>query len=293
MTDLNSKENDIVRRASTDRDQVGSTTILDRFKNGAETRDRASRGAVTRRPGVYAIAPICIALVIPMLWFGALTVPVSGGRERVLDSDLTTSFVSDAPLRSQGVGLPVMPLRTPLPIASLTASPSPTATESATPTATSTATATTTATASPTDPKSYLPLIFRNYWTCSDQYERNDRPADAPLLVLDPLPLVVSANFCGFDPDDYYRMELAESTALKLTLSEIAGDTDLDLYVYSQDLTLVDFSNAGGLGEPEELTHTFASGTYYIRVYPFALPSDMATTGAVRTYKLGISVDES
>ena len=118
----------------------------------------------------------------------------------------------------------------------------------------------------------YLPLVLRNRHACSDQYEPNDTTGDASPIEIGES---IRANFCASDPDDYYTLSVrVASVAIIIELTDIQDDTDLDLYLYDEELIMIAFSNQGSHGVDERITHSLGVGTYYIRVYPFDVPPD-------------------
>lgn len=140
----------------------------------------------------------------------------------------------------------------------------------------------------PPVPKVWFPSIFRNRLACSDPYEPNNSSSTAPLIGAGgAISVTLSANFCAGDPDDIYRIDaqVATSSTLVVALGNAPADTDLDLYLYDGQLSLVAWSNAGGNGEDERIEYgQMRTGPYFIRVYPFATPPN----GDTRWYRLQV-----
>ena len=173
---------------------------------------------------------------------------------------------------------------TPTPTATLTtaltATITPSATFSTTPTPTATFTATPTAT-----PKfrTYLPII-QQYLVCKDdRYEPNNSPSDASEISFD---VAIRAWFCVEDPDDYYWFTVDSAEPLvEIELYDVHSQSDLDLYLYNKDLELVGFSNEGLVGDPETISTGLQSGEYYVRVYPFDVPTGVRSTYSLKVTK--------
>ncbi len=137
-------------------------------------------------------------------------------------------------------------------------------------------------------PKVWFPNVFRNRLACSDPYEPNNSSSTAPLIGAgSAISVTLRANFCAGDPDDIYRIDaqVATSSTLVAALSDVPADTDLDLYLYDAQLTLVAWSNSGGNGANERIEYDqMHTGRYFIRVYPFRTPSN----GDTRWYTLRV-----
>lgn len=71
----------------------------------------------------------------------------------------------------------------------------------------------------------------------------------------------------GRDVDDYYKFTLADRSSLGVSLSDLTGDADLELY--DSNGTLLGQSKNSGTQPDALLGFDFAPGTYYARVTPY------------------------
>ncbi|NJN30260.1 MAG: S8 family serine peptidase [Synechococcales cyanobacterium RM1_1_8] len=86
-------------------------------------------------------------------------------------------------------------------------------------------------------------------------------------------------DFVGsVDTNDYYRFSLGTTSNFSLALNGLGADADVQLL--NSAGVLVQSSLASGTN-PESITRTLASGTYYVRVYPF--------NGSNTNYSLSLS----
>ncbi|MFC2037281.1 PPC domain-containing protein [Chloroflexota bacterium] len=111
-----------------------------------------------------------------------------------------------------------------------------------------------------------LPLVLGRHFV--DPYEPNDPVALAFGPMVSDRPYV--AYIPEGDAEDYYYIEVTSPNPVSVQLN-VPDALDLDLYVYDAGFDLVDWSNLSGHGVDEAVDFTpTASGTIYIRVYPFA-----------------------
>lgn len=84
------------------------------------------------------------------------------------------------------------------------------------------------------------------------------------------LPIAFNNNYSDWvgpeDPNDYYQLLLNSSTEIRVQLTGLSADADLELIDGSGNI--ISFSENGGT-EDENISELLESGTYYIRVKPF------------------------
>ncbi len=77
------------------------------------------------------------------------------------------------------------------------------------------------------------------------------------------------------DPNDYFRFSLSQINGFSLSLTGLTADADVQLLDRAGNL--IASSLASGTS-PESITRTLATGTYYIRVYPYSGGTNYALT---------------
>jgi hypothetical protein len=121
----------------------------------------------------------------------------------------------------------------------------------------------------------YLPLTLRQWvwWYEHDRYEPNDTPSQA-WGPLEPERVYEAYIWNETDQDDYYHFTPATAAGVQVTLTNIPGDRDYDLYVYYYDPVDGRYVQQGGSNEPGSSDERVAftpvpSRPYYVRVYPY------------------------
>lgn len=121
----------------------------------------------------------------------------------------------------------------------------------------------------------YLPLTLRSWvwWYANDRYEPNDTPADAWGPLISGREYDDARIWDATDHDDYYHFTPKKNGPITVTLGNIPGNVDYDLYVYSHDGTayrLEGYSNdTGTVSEEVEFTG-IKNRKYYVRVYRYS-----------------------
>jgi hypothetical protein len=149
---------------------------------------------------------------------------------------------------------------TPTPTA--TPTNTPTATDTPTPTPTPTPTITPTATPTPT------PTLTPTPGTCPDSYEPNETMATA--WSLEPLdPAGIDSYICSAADEDYFSFNAEMDDEIRIDLTELPKNYDIELYDPRDDLLAVS-SSPGSVAEHISLRVTNFEGSYKVRVFsPF------------------------
>ena len=120
-----------------------------------------------------------------------------------------------------------------------------------------------------------LPLVLNQWvaWYEYDVYEPNDAPEQAYG------PLTIGETYSSYiwneeDTSDYYHFESATSADVRVTLTHIPPNTDLDLYIYYYNggyiLEKDMYSNRSGTVDEQVTFKPVAGRTYFVRVYPYS-----------------------
>ena len=78
---------------------------------------------------------------------------------------------------------------------------------------------------------------------------------------------VLTDTIGGSDVNDYYKFTTISDTQFRLDLMDLSADADVDLLDSSG--TVINSSTSGGSAS-ESISQDLASGTYYVRVYPYS-----------------------
>ena len=85
------------------------------------------------------------------------------------------------------------------------------------------------------------------------------------------------------DASDFYSIQLTEGMYANLQVSDYDSSNDLDMYLYNQDGTGIDFSYTDDSTENNETINLPSSGTIIIRIYPYSGSSKYVLTVGQRT----------
>lgn len=172
------------------------------------------------------------------------------------------------------------PTRTPTipPKATSTPTKVPLPTNTPTPTATATPEVPPTVTPTPTPPPpgtqfTYASLIFTRFaaLNCQSAEDESVNPNNSVNDAQISPPLCNGQPFRGKhnivdDREDIYQIEVRGSGNTPVTVDLDVPNINLNLYLYSSDITEIDASTNSGT-QDERISATLAPGTYYLRIY--------------------------
>lgn len=128
-------------------------------------------------------------------------------------------------------------------------------------------------------PQLFLPITLKSYEEpCSDYVPscplayNQDEPNNfrcSTNSALDPGTPTQSYICSKDDIDDYYYIDVTQLSPINVTLTNIPGGIDYDLYLYYQD-SIVASSNKFGNASEALNYFPLQTGRYYIRVYPYS-----------------------
>jgi hypothetical protein len=98
--------------------------------------------------------------------------------------------------------------------------------------------------------------------SCNNAYEPN-QTLDAAATI--PVGSFVFATIGAPDDQDYYKFTITQQQTINITLDNLPGDFDLELYNAAGTLLS---SSSTSITREEIITITLQPGTYYIRVFP-------------------------
>jgi hypothetical protein len=116
-------------------------------------------------------------------------------------------------------------------------------------------------------PTAYLPVVLKNFFC--DPYEPNDRLSTAwgPLVSGQ----TINAQICLGDSRDLYYLNATEKLLVTIDLTNMASNTNFDLYLWNSDGDTILARSEKGPGQDERIVYSLPeTGLYYVDVYPWS-----------------------